>query len=293
MDIAPFLNYLQDVKRFSPHTLIAYKEDLGQFLRYCATINDVRSFRDVSPKIIRNWVVLKMSEGMSPSTVKRKVSALRTLFRYLLKEGVLQEDPAETVVLPKSAKKLPVFVPAYRMDELLDGNELEGGFPEIRDRLVILTAYLTGMRRSELVGLKVGEVDFASESVVITGKGNKQRLIPLAKELLEEMQAYLALRSEVVRQEHGRFFVTDRGKPAYDKFIYRLVVKYLGMVTTASKKSPHVLRHTFATQLLNNGACIEAIRELLGHADLAATQVYTQNSFENLVKVFNEAHPRA
>ena len=293
MDIAPFLSYLQNVKRYSPHTLIAYKEDLGQFMQYCATINDVRSFQDVTPKIVRDWVVLKMAEGMNPATVKRKVSALRSLFRFLLKEKLLLDDPTETVTLPKSAKKLPVFVPAYRMDELLDGEQLEGGFPEIRDRLVILTAYLTGLRRSELVGLKVKDVDFSSGSLVITGKGNKQRLVPMAGELAEEMRIYLDLREEVVRQEHGVFFVTDKGRPVYDKFIYRLVVKYLGMVTTASKKSPHVLRHTFATQLLNNGACIEAIRELLGHSDLSATQVYTHNSFENLIKVFNQAHPRA
>lgn len=293
MSIDPFLNYLRDVKRYSVHTLLAYQEDLDQFLKYCGTINDIRGFQDITPKIVRDWIVIKMSEGMKPATVKRKLSVLRTLFRYLMREGVLQEDPSEIVIAPKQGKRLPVFVPDYQMDEMLDAPELQGGFSELRDRLVLLTAYYTGMRRSELVGLRIRDIDFSGKSLVITGKGNKQRLVPLADELAEDMKCYLELRRETVITEHGYFFVTDKGKPVYDKFIYRLVKKYLGMYTTLSKKSPHVLRHTFATQLLNNGACIEAIRELLGHSDLAATQIYTHNSFENLIKVFNQAHPRA
>lgn len=293
MDIEPFLNYLQNVKRYSSHTLIAYKEDLGQFLRFCATKKDVFDFPDITSKIVREWVIIKMSEGMNATTVRRKLSALRTLFKFLVREGKIGEDPSEIVVLPKTGKKLPVFVPDYQMDELLDSEELEGGFPELRDRLVLLMAYYTGMRRSELVGLRVGDVDLGSQSLVITGKGNKQRLVPLADELTEDMKHYLELRLEHVKGEHDVFFITDKGTPVYDKFIYRLVVKWLGKVTTLSKRSPHVLRHTFATQLLNNGACIEAIRELLGHSDLSATQIYTHNSFENLIKVFNRAHPRA
>lgn len=293
MKIGPFLTYLEEVKRYSPHTLIAYKEDLEQFLKYCGTINDVRDFPDVTDKMIREWVVLLMSEGMNPATVRRKVSSLRTLYRYLMREKLVADNPTDAVIVPKMPKKLPVFVNDYQMDELLDDESLQGGFPELRDRLVLLMAYCTGMRRSELVGLKIRDVDFSGKSLIITGKGNKQRLVPLADELVEDMKCYLELRQEVVSTEHGYFFVTDKGKPVYDKFIYRLVVKYLSMVTTSSKKSPHVLRHTFATQLLNNGACIEAIRELLGHSDLTATQVYTHNSFENLIKVFNQAHPRA
>lgn len=293
MSVEPFLNYLRDEKRYSPHTLLAYKKDLDQFLTYCATINDIRGFGDITPKIVREWVMIKMSEGQTVTTVRRKLSTLRTFFRFLMREGVLQDDPTEIVVTPKTGKRLPVFVPDYQMDEMIDAPELQGGFHELRDRLVLLTAYYTGMRRSELVGLKIRDIDFSARSVVITGKGNKQRMLPLAEELTEDMKCYMDLRKEVVADEHGYFFVTDKGAPVYDKFIYRLVEKYLGMYTTLSKKSPHVLRHTFATQLLNNGACIEAIRELLGHADLSATQVYTHNSFENLIKVFNEAHPRA
>lgn len=293
MDIAPFLSHLENVKRYSPHTLHAYKEDLGQFLDYCATIKEVKDFPDITSKIIREWIVILMSKGHKATTTRRKLSVLRTLFKYLMREGRLSEDPTETILLPKTGRRLPVFVPDYQMDELLDSDEFQGGFRELRDRLVLLTAYYTGMRRSELVGLKVRDIDFAGKSMVITGKGNKQRLLPLANELLEDMQCYLEERVKRVQQEHGYFFITDKGTPVYDKFIYRLVVRYLGKVTTLSKRSPHVLRHTFATQLLNNGACIEAIRALLGHTDLSATQIYTHNSFEYLIKVFNQAHPRA
>lgn len=293
MDIAPFLSHLENVKRYSPHTLHAYKEDLGQFLDYCATIKEVKDFPDITSKIIREWIVILMSKGHKATTTRRKLSVLRTLFKYLMREGRLSEDPTETILLPKTGRRLPVFVPDYQMDELLDSDEFQGGFRELRDRLVLLTAYYTGMRRSELVGLKVRDIDFAGKSLVITGKGNKQRLLPLANELLEDMQCYLEEREKRVQQEHGYFFITDKGTPVYDKFIYRLVVRYLGKVTTLSKRSPHVLRHTFATQLLNNGACIEAIRALLGHTDLSATQIYTHNSFEYLIKVFKQAHPRA
>ena len=293
MDIAPFLSYLENVKRYSSHTLLAYKEDLGQFLDYCATINEVNDFPDVTSKMVREWMVIEMSKGRKATTTRRKLSVLRTLFKYLMREGRLVGDPTETIILPKTGRRLPVFVPDYQMDEILDSEDLQGGFPEVRDRLVLLMAYCTGMRRSELVGLKIRDIDFAGKSLVITGKGNKQRLIPLANELIADMQVYLEFRKKQITREHGYFFITDKGAPVYDKFIYRLVVRCLGKVTTSSKRSPHVLRHTFATQLLNNGACIEAIRALLGHSDLSATQVYTHNSFENLIKVFNQAHPRA
>lgn len=293
MDIASFLSYLKDVKRYSPHTLTAYKEDLGQFEAYCRTINDVRAISDITPKIVRDWVVIKMSEGLNASTVKRKLSSLRTFFKHQMREGLLDSDPTEMVASPKTGRKLPVFVQDYQMDELLDEQELEGGFPEFRDRLVLLMAYYTGMRRSELVGLKMEDVDLNGKSLMVNGKGGKQRILPLANELIEDIKWYVEMREGVVGGKHAVFFVTDKGRPVYDKFIYRLVEKYLKLYTTLSKRSPHVLRHTFATQLLNNGACIEAIRELLGHSDLSATQVYTHNSFENLKKVFNQAHPRA
>lgn len=313
MNIDSFLIYLQDIKRYSPNTVVAYRKDLDQFLKFCES-RQVTGYQEITGKIVRDWVVALMSgdpegkkgkvgrksggvkktgDGMMPVSVRRKLSAVRTLVHYLMREGVITEDPTDIVVTPKIGKKLPVFVPDYQMDELLDSRELEGDFPQMRDRLVLLMAYFTGMRRSEIVGLKVCDVDFSARNIKIEGKGSKQRIVPIETELIEDIKIYLEKREEQTQGKHTCFFVTDKGTPVYDKFIYRLVVKYLGQVTSLSKRSPHVLRHTFATQLLNNGACIEAIRKLLGHADLTATQIYTHNSFENLIRVFNQAHPRA
>lgn len=303
MEINSFLTYLKDIKRYSPHTITAYEEDLNQFLFYCKQVELIHDFSEITSKMVRRWEAGLMSgkveqkEGQravfTAKSVKRKLSSLRTFFRYLIREGKMTEDPTEVVIAPKVGKRLPVYVPDYQMDILLDGDELTGGFPEVRDRLVLMMAYYTGIRRSEIVGLKVDDVDMAARSIKVSGKGGKQRMVPMTDELTEEVRDYIERRNEIVGGKHNCFFVTDKGAPVYDKFIYRLVVKYLGEVTSLSKRSPHVLRHSFATALLNNGACIEAIRELLGHSSLAATQIYTHNSFESLKKVYNQAHPRA
>lgn len=307
MESSSFLNYLKNVKRYSRLTIISYEEDLNQFFEFCKKYELIEEYSEVTTKMVRRFEVGLMSGGlaiggenhneklkpMAAKSVRRKLSSLRTFFRYLIKEGELEGDPTETVVAPKVGKRLPVYVPDYKMDELLDKPQEEGGFPEMRDRLVLMMAYYTGMRRSELVGLKVEDVDPGGAVIRVNGKGNKQRIVPMLKELTDEVRIYLEMRKEIVLGRHTFFFVTDKGTPVYDKFIYRLVVKALGEVTSLSKRSPHVLRHSFATALLNNGACIEAIRKLLGHANLAATQVYTHNSFESLKKVYNQAHPRA
>ncbi len=304
MEIDSFLTYLKDIKRYSKHTVIAYEQDLNQFIAYCRKYELIDHYSDVTPKMIRRleagWMAgtLDFGEGvvkpMAPTTVRRKLSSMRTLFRYLLREGEITEDPTEIVVVPKVGKKLPAFVPGDCMDILLDDKDLEeDGFQGMRNKLVLMMAYCTGMRRSELVGLKLDMVDMASKAVKIDGKGGKQRIVPVLDELVEHIREYLDERKKAVQIEHGFFFVTDKGAPVYDKFIYRLTVRYLKLVTSSAKRSPHVLRHSFATGLLNNGACIRAIQELLGHSSLAATQAYTHNSFENLKKVYNQAHPRA
>lgn len=303
MEIDSFLVYLRNVKRYSEHTVTAYREDLDQFFEFCEKIELINDCSEITAKMVRRFEVALMSgkleisgqkiKPMAAKTVRRKLSSLRTYFRFQIKEGEMAEDPTDGVVAPKIGKRLPVFVPDYAMDALLDGSELEGGFHELRDKMVLLMAYCTGMRRSELVGLKTDEVDMSSRTIKVNGKGGKQRIVPMLDDLVEEVNVYLEKREEIAGGKHSFFFITDKGSPVYDKFIYRLVVKYLGEVTTLSKRSPHVLRHSFATALLNNGACIEAIRELLGHSSLAATQVYTHNSFESLKKVYNQAHPRA
>lgn len=307
MEIDSFLSYLKNVKRYSQLTVKAYQEDLNQFSEFCEKYELINQYEEVTPKMIRRFEVGLMSGGlqvgsgenaqklkpMSARSVRRKLSALKTFFRYLMREGKLTEDPTEIVVTPKIGKKLPEFVPDYKMDELLDEYMSEEDFPKRRDRMILMMAYYTGMRRSELVGLKTEDIDLGNRVIRINGKGDKQRIVPMLEDLAEEVELYLGKRKELVNKRHDFFFVTDKGMPVYDKFIYRLVVKYLGEVTSMTKRSPHVLRHSFATALLNNGACIEAIRELLGHSGLAATQIYTHNSFESLKRVYNKAHPRA
>lgn len=307
MEIDSFLSYLKNIKRYSALTITAYKEDLNQFREFCEKVELIRQDEEITSKMVRRFEMGLMSGGlkiggvdgeeklrpMTARSVRRKLSSLRTYFRYLVREGKLTEDPTEIVVVPKMGKRLPVFVPDYQMDEVLDKHASDKDFANIRDRMVLMTAYYTGMRRSELVALKLEDVDLGGAVIRVNGKGDKQRIVPMLPEFAGYLRIYLNKREELVGEKHQFVFVTDKGKPVYDKFIYRLAVKYLGEVTSLKKRSPHVLRHSFATALLNNGACIEAIRELLGHAGLAATQIYTHNSFESLKKVYNQAHPRA
>lgn len=303
MEIDSFLVYLKSIKRYSEHTVTAYKEDLDQFFEFCEKVELIENCSEVTAKMVRRFEVALMSgrfqmngrmlKPMTSKTVRRKLSSLRTYFRFQVKEGRIAVNPVDGVVAPKIGRKLPVFVSDFQMDELLDRHESKSDFPEVRDRLVLMMAYYTGMRRSELVGLKTEDIDVGNETIKVNGKGNKQRIVPMLHELTGAVKDYLQMRDEIAGRKHSFFFITDKGTPVYDKFIYRLVVKYLGEVTTSSKRSPHVLRHSFATALLNNGACIEAIRKLLGHSSLATTQVYTHNSFESLKKVYNQAHPRA
>lgn len=308
MEVDSFLCYLKNVKRYSPNTLSAYADDLNQFIEFCEKVELIRAWPEVTSKMVRRFEVglmsgkLEFGEGdrkrrpkpMTGKSVRRKLSTLRTFFKYQLREGLLTDDPTETVITPKIGKKLPVFVPDYKMDELLD-EEAPGkdDFRTFRDMMLIMMAYYTGMRRSELVGLKVEDVDLSLRIIRITGKGDKQRIVPMLDELVDEVEKYIEARADKVKGKHSFFFVTNAGAPANEKYVYRHVKSCLEHVTSLSKRSPHVLRHSFATALLNNGACIEAIRELLGHSSLAATQVYTHNSFESLKRVYNQAHPRA
>ncbi len=342
LEIEAYMRSVAEEKKYSPRTVIAYEHDLEQFTSFCEEHEEISEWSEVTPKMVRRWVVACMSgtEGMekiSPSSVRRKLSSLSALFKYLMRCGEVNQNPVSYVPLPNKKKALPTFLTPYQLDELLDGESLKGGFPKQRDRAVLLTAYLTGMRRAELIALKLQDINFEEGEIKVHGKGDKERIVPMLPELVEELQKYIAARNLLVNSEahnglsksdkrggqpssergdrlnnnaqcdqtegeaheeggdkaHNVLFVTDKGAPVYDKFIYRLAVRYLGEVTTNQKRSPHVLRHSFATALLNNGACIEAIRKLLGHADLSATQVYTHASIEALIKIYNQAHPRA
>jgi integrase/recombinase XerC len=243
---------------------------------------------------IRAWIVSMLENNYTSASVHRKISCLRVFYRYLRKEGYLSNDPLEKVILPKRKRRLPVFVEEAAMNKLLDDCTFGDDFSGVRNRTVIEMLYLTGMRRAELVGLKDRDVDLAGGVLKVTGKRNKQRIIPIVNTFIKSLEEYIKFKNEnYPSDENSWFFVTDKGNKLYDKYVYNLVNGYLAMVTTIEKKSPHILRHTFATHMLNHGADLNSIKELLGHANLSATQVYTHNTFEKLKKIYKQAHPRA
>jgi integrase/recombinase XerC len=289
-----FLQYLQIEKRYSPHTVRSYLNDLDQFYSFLLSMELPANPALVTSHDIRAWIVSMLENGYTTVSVHRKISCLRVFYRYLRKEGIIKSDPLEKVVLPKRKKTLPVFVEEEAMVNLLDNTGFSEDFAGIRDRTIIEMLYLTGMRRSELIGLRNIDVDLAEGSVKVTGKRNKQRIIPLVKPFLKRLEEYINVRNGFyVPENTGWFFITDKGNKLYDKYVYNIVNSYLAMVTTIEKKSPHILRHTFATHMLNHGADLNSIKELLGHANLSATQIYTHNTFEKLKKIYKQAHPRA
>jgi integrase/recombinase XerC len=289
-----FLQYLQIERRYSPLTVRSYLSDLTQFFDHLTGRGDSADERDVTSQDVRAWMVSLLENGISPSTIHRKISSLRVFYRYLRKEGLVSTDPLEKLVLPKTKKRLPVFVGEKPLGELLDDYNFGDDLAGIRNKLIIEMLYETGMRRSELTGLRNMDVDLQEAIIRVTGKRNKQRIIPLLKPLTIKMKAYAEARDLISPgRENDWFFVGDKGNKLYDKYVYNTVRGYLSMVTTIEKKSPHVLRHSFATHMLNRGADLNSIKEFLGHANLSATQIYTHNSFEQLKKIYKQAHPRA
>ena len=289
-----FLQYLQIEKRYSPHTVRSYKNDLEQFFSFLVSRDMPATPELVTSHEIRAWIVYMMENGYTSASVHRKISCLRVFYRYLRKEGVMVRDPLEKVVLPKRKKSLPVFVEEEALRRLLDDYCFGDDFNGIRNRTIIEMLYLTGMRRSELTGLHNIDVDLTEATIKVTGKRNKQRIIPVTKPFTIRLREYLEIRDKNVEPGTvGWFFITDKGNKLYDKYVYNTVKEYLAMVTTIEKKSPHILRHTFATHMLNRGADLNSIKEFLGHANLSATQIYTHNTFEKLKKIYKQAHPRA
>ncbi len=290
--IDKFLKYLRYEKRYSEHTIKAYAKDLEQFYVFAsATGSEVITDHNV----IRGWLVALVEDGISNRSINRKISTLKSFYKFLLREGIIEASPMEKVVAPKMKKSLPEFVPQKDLDKIEVLGQTEY-FPLLRDYIIVETLYVTGMRRSELAILKEDDIDFSSRQIKVFGKRSKERLIPVTDNFLELVRRYRKAKKEFFGNKPYNkeyFILTDKGKKAYPEFIGRKVKSVLSSFTTVSKKSPHVLRHSFATHLLNNGADINAIKDLLGHESLATTEVYTHNSFEQLKKVYKQAHPRA
>lgn len=290
-EIDAFLEYLRYERNYSEETEKSYRVDLLQFEEFAKSCE--LQLIEVNPNTVREWVVQMMDKGISASSINRKLSALRTFYKYLLKKGSITADPMRKISGPKKKKPLPVFVKEKDMDRLLDEVEFSEGFEGCRDKLIIQLFYETGMRLAELVGLNDADVDFGTKVIKVTGKRNKQRIIPFGEELANAMQNYLALRCQTIPTLSGAFITKVNGDRISRYNVRNIVRENLSKVTTIKKRSPHVLRHTFATSMLNHQAELGAIKELLGHESLATTEVYTHTTFEELKKAYNQAHPRA
>lgn len=288
-----FLDYLRYERNYSDDTVKAYGEDIRQFQEFGGEEVGLQSPSEVVVDVVREWMIHLMNLGYATTSVNRKLSSLRSYYKYLLRKGEVKVDPLRKITGPKNKKNLPVFVKESEMNRLLDDEDFGEGFEGCRDHLVIAMFYATGMRLSELIGLDDGDVDFAASVIKVTGKRNKQRLIPFGEELRAEMEAYVKQRDESVPVRSGAFFVRKTGERLYPNIVRKIVTRNLSKVVTVKKRSPHVLRHTFATSMLNHDAELGAIKELLGHESLATTEIYTHTTFEELKKVYNQAHPRA
>ena len=287
-----FLAYIRFEKRYSENTVTAYGKDLDQFFIFLREQFGTEDPSVVTHSMIRSWLASLMESGVVPRTINRKLTTLRSFYRYMAREETIETNPMRKVTAPKMSHRLPVFIEQDQMKTLLDDIVFPEGFCGLRDRAVIETLYHTGMRLAELVALNDSDIDFHRRTIKVTGKRNKQRLIPFGNVYSTLLKSYIA-EKRLEYDNTDTLFVTDTGRRIYPRFVYKLVHHYLGLVTTHDHRSPHVLRHTFATHLLNGGADLNALKELLGHASLSATQVYTHNTVEKLKKVYKQAHPRA
>ena len=287
-----FINFLTYEKRYSVHTLTAYKNDLDQFVQFCTIVVGDFDVKKISNDLVRGWVLHLMENGSTPKTVKRKIATLRSLFKFLMIEGIITENPTSGLILPKVRKKLPGFVEEKSMAHLLDDGLFSDDFKGIRDKLIISLLYGTGMRLSELMNLKDSDVDTSNCLIKVLGKRQKERIIPYTRSLNSLLNQYFEIRNETIEFAPNSLLVTEKGKKIYEKLIYRVVTSNLEKVTSLEKKSPHVLRHTYATHLLNRGADLNSVKELLGHSNLSATQIYTHITSEKLHNIYKQAHPR-
>ncbi len=291
--VSDFIGYIQHEKRYSIHTVQAYLGDLEQFFLYLEKNYDNPSIGNLNHLQIRSWLASLKECGMESKSINRKISTLKSFFKYLLKKQVISVSPMTKIISPRNVKRLPVFVNEGNMDTLLTQINFPDNFTGKTERLILELLYQTGIRRAELLGLTLSSVQLNQQSIKVLGKGNKERIIPIAPELAQLIGDYVQQRSLISGVNHHTLLVLTSGKPVYQKYVYLVVNNYLALTTSLDKRSPHVLRHTFATHLLNKGADLNAVKELLGHANLTATQIYTHNTIDKLKEIHKKAHPKA
>lgn len=290
--IQDFLQYLRFEKRYSRHTVIAYQTDLEQFSLYITAQFAIDNPALLTHFHIRSWLATLKEEEQTPRTINRKMSSLNSFYKYLLKQQLVDNNPVRQLHAMRLPERLPVYLKENETERLLEELQFDEGFKGFTDRLICELLYQTGVRRNELLELKESNIEWRLQQIRVLGKGNKERLIPVGPALLDSISYYLKQKDHIENADKDHLLVLDSGKPLYAGYIYKTVKKYLSIATTLKKRSPHVLRHTFATHLLNNGANIQAIKDLLGHSSLAATQVYTHNNIDKLKEIHKLSHPR-
>jgi len=288
-----FLDYLKFEKRYSKHTITSYQTDLEQFFSFIISQYDSPALTKITASIVRSWLAEMKGDEMTSKSINRKISALKSFFKYQMKTGVLELTPMSTIIAPKISRRLPSFVAENDMETLLEHVTFEDNWKGQTEKLVLKLFYATGIRLSELINLKESQLDSSYQQIKVLGKGNKERIIPLSADLLKELKLYTASKPRDGDYAVENVFVNEKGKKLQPRYVYGFVKRHLSEVTTIQKKSPHILRHSFATHLMNHGADLNAVKELLGHSSLAATQVYTHNTIEKLKEVFQKAHPKA
>jgi len=292
--IQPFIDYLKFEKRYSAHTIRSYQDDLIQFIDFQSLQFGVSQIPEITPAFIRSWLASLKDQGLTSRSINRKISSLKSFYKYQLRNGVVEKSPMSAIASPKAGKRLPVYVERQDMAALAEEIRFPDNWEGWTDRLILTLFYLTGIRLSELVNLKEKQVDSGNRTIKVLGKGNKERVIPVSPQLIGQIGEYIQKKKAELEEPDREYLLVGKGgKKLYTKYIYRTVHKYLAQVTTLEQKSPHVLRHTFATHLTNSGADLNSVKELLGHASLAATQIYTHNTIGKLKDVYKKAHPKA
>lgn len=294
-NIRLFLEYLKFQKRYSHHTIISYEQDLIVCFDFIQTNFNEGVLSEIKPTYIKTWLASLKEAGISSKTINRKISSLKSFFKFLLKSQVVKISPMTTIISPKTGKRLPQYVEEADMQKLFDEVRFSEGWPGRTEQLILKILYNTGIRQAELIGLRESFIDISNSTIKVQGKGGKERMIPVSRELIKDITEYIQDKQsrEDFTSDSGFLLNTEKGQKLYPKYVYLVVKRYLGLVTTIDKKSPHILRHTFATHLANNGAELNAVKEMLGHSSLSATQIYTHNTIEKLKDIHRKAHPKA